>query len=86
MWQAPEELGITDLDNGLLLVVNPLLPVDSPIRWFTLQNLSFRGNTIDIVYDADGTKYKLGMSGLIVWMNEKIVARADALTRLEIFQ
>ena len=83
--QAPEELGITEAD-GLLVVVNPLLTSESAVRWFMLRNLLFRGHTMDILYDADGTKYNMGVSGLLVWVDGKLAASSATLTRLDIYQ
>ena len=50
------------------LVVNPL--VDSSISYFYLDNLNYHGHRLTVVYDRDGSKYKMG-KGLIVFADDK---------------
>jgi hypothetical protein len=50
------------------LVINPL--VDSSIQYFCLDGLSYHGHTLTVVYDKDGSRYKLG-KGLIVFIDGK---------------
>ncbi|MBL7740835.1 MAG: hypothetical protein JNK14_16565 [Chitinophagaceae bacterium] len=50
------------------LVINPL--VDSSIRYFCLDDVRYHGHKLTVVYDSDGTKYKLG-KGLTVLVDGK---------------
>jgi hypothetical protein len=60
--------------------VNPLVP-ENKWAWFCLDNVSYHGKLVTIIWDKDGTKYKKG-KGLSVWVNGKKVAAADNLQRL----
>lgn len=48
------------------LVINPL--VDTSIRYFCLDDVLYHGHRLSVVYDADGSKYKIG-KGLIVFVD-----------------
>lgn len=69
-------------DNVLL--VNPLIPANprSPnaIRYFCLENVSYHGNLVTILYDRDGKHYRKGM-GLSVYVNGRQLVRPSALGR-----
>ena len=43
----------------LSIVVNPLIP-EGTWNYFCLDNISYRGNNIAIVYDKDGQRYHQG--------------------------
>jgi hypothetical protein len=60
--------------------VNPLVP-ENKWDWFCLDNVSYHGKLVTIVWDKDGTKYKKG-KGLSVWVNGKKVASADHLQKV----
>jgi hypothetical protein len=60
--------------------VNPLVP-ENKWAWFCLDNVSYHGKLVTIVWDKDGTKYKKG-KGLSVWVNGKKVAAAETLQRV----
>lgn len=62
------------------IVVNPLLPPGT-WDWFCLENVSYRGRKVTIVWDKDGTRYGKG-NGLSLYVNGKPVAHADNLTKL----
>ncbi len=50
------------------LVINPL--VDSSIKYFCLDGVQYHGHDVTVVYDKDGSKYKLG-KGLVVFVDGK---------------
>lgn len=52
--------------EGDSLVINPL--TDHSIDYFYLDNISYRGHNVSVVYDRDGTKYKIG-KGLTVFVD-----------------
>jgi hypothetical protein len=52
--------------------MNPI--VDSSIKYFYLGGLSYHGHQITLLYDYDGSRYKVG-KGLHVWVDGK---KADA--------
>ena len=64
------------------IVVNPLIPQD---KWpyFCLDNVSYHGHTLTIVWDKTGQRYHLG-KGLSVMVDGKTVARRDDLGRLTV--
>ena len=68
--------------NGLLgihpqcgdeLVLNPLIPDDW--NYFKVDNLTYHGHTIKIMYDKTGLHYPEKRKGLNVFVNGKIVAK-----------
>jgi len=50
------------------LVINPL--VDNSIKYFCLDDVSYHGHNITLVYDKDGNRYKLG-KGITVFVDGK---------------
>ncbi len=56
------------------LFIHPL--VDSSIRYFSLSDLLYHGHTLTVVYDRDGSQYKLG-EGLTVFMDGKKLTMQD---------
>ncbi|HEY0797076.1 MAG TPA: discoidin domain-containing protein [Acidisarcina sp.] len=68
-----------------ILEINPLLPIDDtksrPISYFAVQGLAYHGHDVSIVYDRDGTRYKLG-KGLSVFIDHKRRAEASPLGRV----
>jgi hypothetical protein len=54
--------------NSDTLIVNPL--VDHSIKYLCLDGVQYHGHNITVVYDEDGTKYKLG-KGLTVFVDGK---------------
>jgi hypothetical protein len=63
-----------------IIEVNPLLP-DNKWDWFCLDNVSYHGKIITIVWDKTGTKYKKG-KGLSIWVNAKKVASSPRLEKV----
>ncbi len=59
------------LDDRLEL--RPLIPPDSSIRYFALDSLVYHGHNLAIVYDADGSRFKLG-KGLSVFLEGQRIA------------
>ena len=62
------------------LEINPLIP-EGKWDWFCLDNVSYHGHNLTIVWDKDGSRYHLG-KGLRVLVDGKEVGHADSLTRL----
>jgi hypothetical protein len=54
--------------EGNTLIINPL--VDNSIQYFCVQDIIYHGHKITVVYDNDGSKYKLG-KGLSVFVDNK---------------
>lgn len=48
------------------LTINPL--IDSSIKYFYLDNASYRGHDVSVIYDEDGTKYNIG-KGITVFVD-----------------
>src|SRR5690606_28248324 len=65
-----------------ILEVNPLLP-EGQWDWFCLDNVSYHGKTITVLWDKYGRKYKRG-KGLTVFVNGKKVASAPTLEKIEV--
>jgi hypothetical protein len=63
-----------------IIEVNPLLP-DNKWDWFCLDNVSYHGKIITIVWDKTGVKYKKG-KGLGVWVDGKKVASSPRLEKV----
>jgi hypothetical protein len=59
------------------LIVNPL--VDNSIKYFCLDGVQYHGHNLTVLYDADGTKYKLG-KGLTIFVDGK---KTSAITKDE---
>ena len=60
--------------------VYPLLPTDA-WDWFCLDNVSYHGRTITILWDKNGTRYGKG-KGLRVYANGKEIAHSETLGRV----
>ncbi|WP_321285615.1 glycosyl hydrolase family 65 protein [uncultured Sunxiuqinia sp.] len=60
--------------------VNPLIPEDK-WDWFSLDQVSYQGKSVSIIWDKTGEKYKLG-KGLIVLVDGKEVGRSEHLEHL----
>jgi len=61
------------------LEVNPLIPDDWP--WFALDDVSYHGRKISVIWDRDGTRYRRGV-GLSLYENGKRIANAPRAGRL----
>ncbi len=65
-----------------IIEVYPLIP-ENKWDWFCLDNVSYHGKKLAIIWDKEGTKYNRG-KGLSVWVNGKKLASSATLTRLKI--
>lgn len=63
------------------LVVNPMLPADSDISYFRLQDVAYHGHTLAVQWDADGSHYGQG-AGLKVYVDGDEAASAAGLERV----
>jgi hypothetical protein len=63
---------------GNSIVVNPMLPTNSDISYFRLQDVPYHGHTIAVQWDADGSHFGQG-AGLTVELDGKKVASAATL-------
>lgn len=68
--------GLRPQEDGSI-VINPLIP-DNTWDYFCLDNISYHGDILTIIYDKDGQQYHQGQ-GLILLVNGKQVARRDGL-------
>ena len=62
-----------------VLEIDPLAP--AAWRWFALDDVPYRGHRLSIVWDEDGSRYKVG-AGLRVLSDGKEVAVRDSLGKL----
>ncbi len=65
------------------LVLRPLIPSDSSIRYFALDRLVYHGHNLGIVYDADGKRFGLG-KGLSVYLDGQRAAGPAPLGELSV--
>ena len=73
-------VGLCPRDDGTV-VVQPLVPADI-WKWFVLDNVSYHGKTITIIWDQTGEKYKQG-KGLSIYADGKLIAHSDSLEKVE---
>jgi len=66
--------------EGNYLEVNPLLP-DNEWDYFCLDNVSYKGHIVTVLWDKDGSKYNRG-AGFQLLVDGKKVASAEKLERL----
>jgi hypothetical protein len=71
-----------------ILEINPLLPAeDRPgardIRYFALQNLAYHGHEVSVVYDQDGTHYRVG-KGISVFVDGRRASGPSPLGRIQV--
>jgi Glycosyl hydrolase family 65, C-terminal domain/F5/8 type C domain len=57
--------------TGDTLVINPLL--DDSIQYFCLDGLSYHGHTLSVIFDREGTRYKLGKGITVIVDGRKAV-------------
>lgn len=63
-----------------ILEINPLVPADK-WDWFCLDNVSYQGHNISIVWDKNGEKYKNG-KGFYILVDGVEVARYNAIQKI----
>ncbi len=70
-----------------VLEINPLIPSDADVSnsidYFCLENVSYHGQLVTIVYDRDGRHYKKG-AGLSAYVNGRQVLAPSALGKKDI--
>ena len=74
--------GIRPEDNDSVLMVNPLLE-KGDLKYFMLENVSYRGHDITVIYDGDGEHYGIG-AGLFVYVDGILNASSTKLTALKV--
>ena len=74
--------GIRPADNDNVVTVNPLLE-KGDLKYFMLENVSYRGHDITVVYDEDGSHYDIG-KGLLVYVDGELKASSSELTTLNV--
>ncbi|MBE6534830.1 MAG: hypothetical protein E7678_07720, partial [Ruminococcaceae bacterium] len=74
--------GIRPADNDNLLKVNPLFE-KGDLKYFMLENVSYRGHNITVIYDEDGNHYGNG-KGLSVYVDGALSASSETLTVLNV--
>ncbi len=67
--------------DGDRLVLNPLVPGDWD--WFALDEVAYRGHTLSVVWDRNGSRYGRG-PGLQVLVDGEVAAHSQTLGRLEL--
>jgi hypothetical protein len=65
-----------------ILIINPLIPADK-WDWFCLDNVSYHGKLISVIWDKTGLRYGKG-KGFMIFENGKMVASAGKLGRIRI--
>ena len=79
----------TDDAHGPVLRAQPVRIVIDPLfetgqlHWFLARSIQVRGHTVDVAYDADGSRYS-GLVGLSIWLDGNLAAHAETLKRLAV--
>jgi len=73
-------IGLHPQDNDTV-VINPLLPANE-WDWFCLDNISYHGKTLTIVFDRYGSKYNKG-KGLMCFVNGDLKVQSDSIAKLK---
>lgn len=60
--------------------INPLVPDDW--TFFAIENLPYHGHEITVLYDADGTRYKSGHTGLQIFINGEFIKAQSNIGRM----
>ena len=63
-----------------IIEINPLIP-ENKWGWFCLDNISYHGKILTIIWDKDGTRYKRG-KGLALWVNGKKAASSSKIEKI----
>jgi len=69
-------------DKGNSLIINPLLP-KGKWDWFCLDKVNYKGKSLSIVWDKNGTKYSKG-KGLMVFKDGILIATSADLGRIRV--
>lgn len=62
------------------LIIEPLVPTDY-WDWFCLDRVNYHNNTISVVWDKDGTKYRLGL-GFSVYINGELKHNSSSIEKV----
>jgi hypothetical protein len=73
-------IGLTPAEEALVRI-EPLLP-EGAWRWFAVDGIPYRGHSLTIFWDRDGSRYGHG-AGLHLWIDGKAAARSLKLESLE---
>lgn len=73
-------VGIEPKDNDSI-TINPLIPADWD--YFCLEDVTYHGNRLTIIWDRDGKRYKKG-SGLQIILNGKTLAESDVIEKVTV--
>jgi hypothetical protein len=63
------------------VIVNPLAPADQ-WDWFCLDNVTYHGHTLSIIWDRTGKKFNQG-SGLNALCDGRVIAHSDTLQKVQ---
>lgn len=66
--------------SGNTVIINPLI-MQNKWDWFCLDNISYHGKTLTIVFDKYGTKYKKG-KGLMCFVDGLLMGRAECIQKI----
>ncbi len=75
-------VGLRPTDSNDSLTVHPLL-AEGDLTHFALENVSYRGHNVTVLYDADGSHYALG-TGLKVFVDGYLMAESETLGALTV--
>jgi hypothetical protein len=64
------------------LEVNPI--VSSSWTYFIAENIYYHGHNVTVLYDADGSKYETGWTGLQIFVNGEFVASQETVGHMRI--
>ena len=72
-------LGIRPLEENM--IINPL--ISEGWDYFCVENVKWCGKNLSVLYDKNGEKYGYG-KGLLVFINDELIAKTDTLQKLVI--
>ena len=75
-------VGIRPEDSDISLTVNPLVG-DGDLTHFVLENVSYRGHNITVLYDTDGSHYNLG-AGMKIFVDGYLMSESDGIEELTV--
>lgn len=74
--------GIRPADDNNFVTVNPLFE-KGDLKYFMMENISYRGHNITIVYDENGTHYNIG-AGLFVYVDGVLSVSSQTIKALKV--
>jgi hypothetical protein len=75
-------IGLRPQEEGV--VINPLLP-DNSWTYFCLDNISYHGKILTVLYDKTGNQYHRG-KGLMVFVNGKLTGKSQKLGTIKLMK